>query len=126
MRPAAVTSTVDVDAASAQSVMFFDTGSGGAVRGEVLADSRTGTTAGAGLVRVVQGADGVGPVGIEAVDGPRLATDLAYGTATAYRSVPAKTWNVTVTAGADRLQAALAGAVLLVFAGSEMRRRPSR
>jgi hypothetical protein len=105
--PPAVTSTIDVAAGSAQSLMFFDTGAGGAVQGEVLPDSRSGPSAGTGLVRVVQGAQGVGPVGIEATGGPRLATDLAYGTATEYRSVAAKRWDVTIVAGTDRLQAGI-------------------
>ena len=105
--PPAVTSTVDVAADSAQSLMFFDTGSGGVVQGEVLADNRSAPAAGAGLIRVIQGAQGVGPVDIEAVDGPRLATALAYGTATEYRSVAAKPWDVTVVAGSDTVQANL-------------------
>lgn len=83
---------------SAQSLLFFDDGAG-SVRGEMVNDDLTAPGTSDGKVRLVQGAEGVPPVQALAVDGPRLATDLAYGTVTDYSTVAAKTWDVRLSAG---------------------------
>jgi hypothetical protein len=84
---------------SAQSLLFFDSGTGGSVRGELVNDDRAAPGTSDGKVRLVQGAEGMPPVQALAIDGPRLATDLAYGTITDYSTVAAKTWDVRLSAG---------------------------
>ncbi|TCK20889.1 DUF4397 domain-containing protein [Pseudonocardia endophytica] len=84
---------------SAQTLLFFDNGSGGSVRGELVDDDLSAPGTSDGKVRLVQGAEGIPPVQALAVDGPRLATDLAYGTVTDYSTVAAKTWDVRLSAG---------------------------
>lgn len=88
--PPPVTSAVDVAAGSAQSLLFFDTGAGGAVQGNLLTDDLTPAAAGDGRVRIVQGAADAAPVDMQALGGPRLATSLEYGTATDYATVAAQ------------------------------------
>lgn len=108
----ALTSAVDVAPGSVQSLLFFDTGAGGAAQGQLLADDLTAVPR-SGRVRVVQAADGIGPVDVQAAGGPRLATDLAYGTTTDYAVVEARPWDVAIAAGGRTVQA-----VLDVAAGS--------
>lgn len=97
--PPVVTATVEVSPGSAQTAFFFDTGVGGTVQGQVLLDEETPVAPGSGLVRIVQGAGGAGPVDAQAVGGPPLADDLRYGTSTAYAPVPARPWSVEFSAG---------------------------
>ncbi|MBW0101575.1 DUF4397 domain-containing protein [Pseudonocardia sp. KRD291] len=94
---------LQVAAGTAQSLLFFDNGSGGSVRGELVNDDLSVPTAADGKVRLVQGADGLPPLQALAVDGPKLATDLAYGTVTDYATVAAKTWDVRLSAGGQTL-----------------------
>lgn len=105
--PPAVTAAVDVASGSAQSLLFFDTGAGGTVQGNLLTDDLTPAAAGDGRVRIVQGDAAAGPVDMQALGGPRLATALQYGTATDYATVAARSWDVAVTAGGQRLQVTL-------------------
>jgi hypothetical protein len=84
---------------SAQSLLFFDDGTGGSVRGELVNDDLSAPGNSDGKVRLVQGAEGIPPVQALAVDGPRLATDLAYGTITDYSTVAARTWDVRLSSG---------------------------
>ncbi|MET0188707.1 MAG: DUF4397 domain-containing protein [Pseudonocardia sediminis] len=94
---------LQIAAGTAQTLLFFDNGSGGSVRGELVNDDLTAPGTADGKVRLVQGADGVPPLQALAVDGPKLATDLAYGTVTDYATVAAKTWNVRLSAGGQTL-----------------------
>ncbi len=102
-----VTAAVDVAAGSAQSLLFFDTGAGGTVQGNLLTDDLTPAAAGDGRVRIVQGDADAGSVDMQALGGPRLATALQYGTATDYATVAARSWDVAVTAGGQQLQVTL-------------------
>lgn len=102
-----LSAAVQVTPQSAQSLLFFDTGEGGTVQGHLLTDDRTPAAAGSGRVRVVQGAASAGPVEMQALGGPRLATALAYGTVTDYATVDARSWKVAISARGQRLQTAL-------------------
>jgi hypothetical protein len=104
---APLTAALEVAPGSAQSLLFFDTGAGGVVQGELLTDDLGPVTAGAGRVRVIQGAAGADPVEMQAAGGPRLATDLAYGSVTDYATVEARAWDVAIAAGDQQLQATL-------------------
>lgn len=90
---------LQIASGSAQTLLFFDNGTGGSVRGELVNDDLSAPATSDGKVRLVQGAEGIPPVQALAVDGPRLATDLAYGTVTDYAMVAAKTWDVRLSAG---------------------------
>lgn len=103
----ALTTGVEVGAGSVQSLLFFDNGPGGAVQGQVLSDDLSPVAVDSGVVRIVQGADVADPVEVQAAGGPRLATDLRYGTATNYATVPAGRWNVAINAGQRNIRAAL-------------------
>ncbi|MEJ8278297.1 DUF4397 domain-containing protein [Pseudonocardia spirodelae] len=111
--PAPLSAGLDVGAGSAQSLFFFDSGPGGQPRGELVADDLAAPPAGEGKVRLVQAAGGTAPLQALAVDGPRLGTDLGYGTVTGYAPVGARTWDVRLSAGA-----VTAAAPLAVTAGS--------
>lgn len=90
---------LQIASGSAQTLLFFDNGAGGSVRGELVNDDLSAPGTSDGKVRLVQGAEGIPPVQALAVDGPRLATDLAYGTVTDYSTVAARTWDVRLSAG---------------------------
>lgn len=97
--PAPLSAGLQIASGSAQTLLFFDNGAGGSVRGELVNDDLAAPGNTDGKVRLVQGAEGVPPVQALAVDGPRLATDLGYGTVTDYSTVAAKTWDVRLSAG---------------------------
>lgn len=97
--PAPLSAGLQIAAGTAQSLLFFDDGTGGSVRGELVNDDLSAPGNSDGKVRLVQGAEGIPPVQALAVDGPRLATDLAYGTITDYSTVAARTWDVRLSSG---------------------------
>lgn len=98
--PAVLSAGLQIAPQSAQSLFFFDSGPSGQVRGELIDDDLTAPPTDSGRVRIVQAAEGIAPVQALAVDGPRLATDLGYGTVTDYSTVAAKTWDVRLSSGA--------------------------
>jgi hypothetical protein len=105
--PAPLSAALDVAPGSAQSLLFFDTGEGGTVQGQLLTDDLAVAPAGSGRVRIIQGAEGGAPVEMQAAGGPRLATDLSYGSVTDYATVDARAWDVAIASGEERLQATL-------------------
>lgn len=104
---APLSAALDVAPGSAQSLLFFDTGAQGTVQGQLLTDDLTAAPSGSGRVRIIQGAEGSAPVEMQAAGGPRLATDLAYGSVTDYATVGAQAWDVAIASGTETLQATL-------------------
>lgn len=101
--PAPLAAGLQIAAGTAQTLLFFDNGAGGSVRGELVDDDLATPVPTDGKVRLVQGADGLPPLQALAVGGPTLATDLPYGTVTDYATVAAKIWNVRLSAGGQTL-----------------------
>lgn len=104
---APLTAALEVTPGSAQSLLLFDTGEGGAVQGQLLTDDLSPAAAGSGRVRIIQGAAGIAPVQMQAAGGPRLATGLEYGTVTDYADVAARPWEVAIAYGDQAQQATL-------------------
>lgn len=101
--PAPLSAGLQIAPGTAQTLLFFDNGAGGSVRGELVNDDLDAPDATDGKVRLVQGADGLPPLQALAVDGPKLATDLSYGTITDYATIAAKVWSVRLSAGGQTL-----------------------
>lgn len=60
----------------------------------VLSDRLTPPGSGTGRVRVIQAASRATRASVTAVNGPVIAKNVAFGTSTPYRTVPAGTWPV--------------------------------
>lgn len=97
--PATSTPVLDtsatVVAGDAYSVLV--TGTGGALRAAVTTDDLAPVPAGQARARVVQASPRAADATFQAVGGPLLAQDQAYGTAGAYGTVPAGRWSVQVS-----------------------------
>lgn len=74
----------------------------------VLEDDLTPPPAGQARVRLVQAANGAPVVDVTAQNGPVLAEDARFGTATGYAVVPAGSWTVEVTPVEGDVQATTA------------------
>jgi hypothetical protein len=90
--PAVLTWTVNIAAGSAYTAAAVGTNS--QLRGIVLQDSTTPPGAHNGLVRVIQASSQAGHVSVTAQNGPTVVSDIAYGGASDYVSVPAGSWTL--------------------------------
>jgi hypothetical protein len=90
--PAVLTWTVDLSAGSAYTAAAVGTNS--QLRGIVLHDSTTAPAAHTGMVRVIQASSQAGHISVTAQNGPVVVSDIAYGAASDYVSVPAGSWNL--------------------------------
>lgn len=90
--PAVLTWTVDLSAGSAYTAAAVGTNS--QLRGIVLHDSTTEPPAHTGMVRVIQASSQAGHISVTAQNGPVVVSDIAYGAASDYVSVPAGSWNL--------------------------------
>ena len=75
-------------------------GTSASLQAVILNDELTPPAAGTGRVRVVQAASAAPVVSVEANGGVVLADKLAFGTTSAYQTVPTGAWDVRVTANA--------------------------
>jgi hypothetical protein len=66
----------------------------------LLTDDLAAPPAGQAKVRLIQASSTAGAVDVSAVDGPVLANDTAFATATGYAAVPAGNWKVDLTSSA--------------------------
>lgn len=66
----------------------------------LLTDDLAAPPAGQAKVRLIQASSSAGAVDVTAVDGPVLADDTAFATATGYAAVPAGSWKVDLTSSA--------------------------
>jgi hypothetical protein len=90
--PPVLTWTVDITAGSAYTAAAV--GTNNQLRGIVLQDSTTPPAAHTGLVRVIQASSQAGHVSVTAQNGPVVVSDIAYGAASGYASVPSGSWNL--------------------------------
>ena len=81
-----------------ESYTVLATGKPDALVTRVVQDELTPPPADKALVRLIQGSPGGGELTFAAVDGPVLARNVAYGTATGYGEVPAGRWTLDITA----------------------------
>ncbi|GAB2933310.1 hypothetical protein GCM10027047_32180 [Rhodococcus aerolatus] len=103
MRPAGAPATsapvfdtsATVAAGDAYSVLV--TGTGGTLTSTVTTDDLAPVPAGEARARVVQASPRAADATFQAVGGPLLAQDQAYGTASPYGTVPAGRWSVQVS-----------------------------
>jgi Domain of unknown function (DUF4397) len=94
--PAALSWTLNAQADNAYTAAAV--GMNAQLHGIVLHDELNPPAAGSGRVRVIQAASRAPKATVQADNGPTVASDVAFATATAYSTVPAGTWPVTVTA----------------------------
>lgn len=101
-----LSASVTIGQGSAYTVLA--TSDGGTVRTTVIDDDLTPPAADTASVRLVQGSTRAQNLTVTAVDGPTLARDVAYGTATGYADVPQGRWTLRVTAadGSDAMASA--------------------
>ena len=97
--PPALSANVDVKADTANTMLVFENGPNGTIRGQLLTDDLTAPAGGAGKVRVVQGAPESTTMDVAAVNGPTLASGLRYGDSSDYVTVPGGHWNVALKYG---------------------------
>ena len=90
-----LTASLEVTPGTAATVAV--TGVGGGRTANVIVDDLTPPPAGQARVRLLQGASTAPVVDVTAVDGPVIAEDVAFGTATGYAPVPAQTWTLRIT-----------------------------
>jgi Domain of unknown function (DUF4397) len=105
--PPALSANVDVKADTANTMLVFENGPNGTIRGQMLTDDLSAPAAGAGKVRVVQGAPDPDAIEVNAVGGPALASGLKYGDAGQYVTVPQGHWNVALRSGETVTPAAI-------------------
>jgi hypothetical protein len=70
----------------------------------LLTDDLAAPPAGQAKVRLIQASSTAGSVDVSAADGPVLAQDTAFATATGYAPVPAGDWRVNLTTSASSSQ----------------------
>ena len=92
--PPMVTSRVEVMDGGALTVAV--TGTADSVQARALPDDLTPPPAGQARVRLLQGASTAPTIDVTAVDGPDIASDVAFGTATGYANVPAGSWTLQI------------------------------
>ncbi|HEX4362875.1 MAG TPA: DUF4397 domain-containing protein [Pseudonocardia sp.] len=97
--PPALSANVDVKADTANTMLVFENGPNGTIRGQLLTDDLAAPAGGSGKVRVVQGAPESTTMDVAAVNGPTLATGLRYGDTGDYVTVPGGHWNVALKYG---------------------------
>ena len=94
--PAALSWTLNAQADNAYTAAAV--GMNAQLHGIVLHDELNPPPSGTGRVRVIQAASRAPQATIQAQNGPTVASDVPFATATAYSTVAAGTWPVTVTA----------------------------
>jgi hypothetical protein len=92
--PALLTASLEVAPDAAATVAV--TGVGQAQVATVLTDDLTAPPPGQARVRLLQGASTAPAVDVTAVDGPVIAEQVAFGTATGYADVPAGSWTLRI------------------------------
>lgn len=97
--PPALSANVDVRANTANTMLVFENGPDGTIRGQMLTDDLSAPAAGAGKVRVVQGAPDPDAIEVNAIGGPVLAPGLKYGDTGQYVTLPQGHWNVALRSG---------------------------
>lgn len=93
----AVTASADLEDGKAYT--FAAMGPHAELQKALLTDDLAPPPAGQSKVRLIQASSSAGSVDVSAVDGPVLATDTAFATATGYAAVPAGNWRVDLTTG---------------------------
>lgn len=97
--PAVLSWTLDARAGKAYTVAGV--GAGASVSGIVLADDLKTPPAGDGRVRVIQAASRAANVTVHAVSGPTIVKNAHFATASAYRDVPAGSWDLAAVSDSD-------------------------
>lgn len=100
--PAALSANVQVTAGSSNTMMVFQNGPNGTIRGQLFTDDLNQPAQGTGLVRVVQGAPNPDTLTVAATDGATmLADNLKYGDAGRYVSLPTGQRTLALRSGAN-------------------------
>jgi hypothetical protein len=94
----AVTASADLE--DGEAYTFAAMGPHADLQKALLTDDLAPPPAGQAKVRLIQASSTAGSVDVTAVDGPVLASDTAFATATAYAPVPAGNWRVDLTTSA--------------------------
>jgi hypothetical protein len=98
--PPALSADVQVKADTTNTLLVFQNGPNGTIRGQMFTDDLAAPPSGSGRVRVVQGAPEPDPMDVSAADnGPVLASGLKYGDAGDYVTVPQGRLNLTLRHG---------------------------
>ena len=97
--PPALSANVDVKADTANTMLVFENGPNGTIRGQLLTDDLAAPAGGDGKVRVVQGAPESTTMDVAAVGGPTLASGLRYGDSGEYVTVPGGHWDIALKYG---------------------------
>ena len=90
-----VTTRVEVEDGAALTLAL--TGTADSIQARPLIDDLTPPPPGQARVRLLQGAGTAPTIDVTAVDGPQIANDVAFGTATGYANVPAGPWTLQIT-----------------------------
>lgn len=93
--PPMVTTRVEVLGGGALTLAL--TGTVDSIQAAALTDDLTPPPAGQSRVRLLQGASTAQTIDVTAIDGPEIASDVAFGTATGYANVPAGPWTLQIT-----------------------------
>jgi hypothetical protein len=94
----AVTASADLEDGKAYT--FAAMGPHADLKKALLTDDLAAPPAGQAKVRLIQASSTAGTVDVTAADGPVLADDTAFATATGYAAVPAGEWKVDLTSSA--------------------------
>ena len=94
----AVTASADLEDGKAYT--FAAMGPHADLKKALLTDDLAPPPAGQAKVRLIQASSTAGSVDVAAVDGPVLAQDTAFATATGYAAVPAGNWKVDLSSSA--------------------------
>jgi hypothetical protein len=98
----AVTASADLEDGKAYT--FAAMGPHAELQKALLTDDLAPPPAGQAKVRLIQASSTAGSVDVTAADGPVLAQDTAFATATGYAPVPAGNWRVNLTSSAASAQ----------------------
>jgi hypothetical protein len=93
--PPMVTTRVEVKDGAALTLAL--TGTADSIQARALTDDLTPPPPGQARVRLLQGAGTAPTIDVTAVDGPQIASDVAFGTATGYANVAAGSWTLQIT-----------------------------
>jgi hypothetical protein len=96
----AVTASADLAAGAAYT--FAAMGPNAQLQKALLTDSLAAPPAGQAKVRLIQASSSAGEVDVAIVDGPTLAENRPFASATEYAPIDAGTWTVKVTTGDGR------------------------
>jgi hypothetical protein len=105
--PPALSANVDVKANTANTMLVFENGPNGTIRGQLLTDDLSAPPPGDGKVRLVNGTPKVITMDVSAVGGPTLASGLKYGDITNYVPLREGHWNIAVKNGDQTIASAM-------------------